>query len=320
MFETRVPQGSTQLVQVPLEDLNHASWDVLIAGLKSQDLKVSYPEMGQLAEKIVKAALRELTTGGSSGLIYSNTVSDTISNSAVETAFVPKKNLSGNAWQIGQLIRIRGYGLVSSLAGSEPQIAFRFRLGPLAGTALSGQTGLAAHVIAGAATGLARISNLTGMTVNSIGHTLTFTGSVNSENNGSFPIAAFVSATSVDVKNPNAIIPDAGNIVWTEKDSSLLLSSGYLQLPDGAVDAPWVIQAEIVCRTVGQYGRLMTTGFCGLAAGGASTALANDIAVILNDTADKDLQLTAQFTDADPDNSVTLQNLLVERYAVPTDI
>ena len=81
-------------------------------------------------------------------------------------------------------------------------------------TAVGGQTGVAATITAfdGAK---ATIGGLTGMQASDVGKCITFSGSANPTNNGTFYITNFISATSVKISNGGAISPDTG-LTWTE--------------------------------------------------------------------------------------------------------
>jgi hypothetical protein len=61
------------------------------------------------------------------------------------------------------------------------------------------------------------LTGLTGMTANLVGQDLRVDGAANGGNIGSFPISAFISATSVTCTNAGGVFPDAnsGNIRWS---------------------------------------------------------------------------------------------------------
>ena len=80
--------------------------------------------------------------------------------------------------------------------------------------AVAGQTGVAATVTAFDGTE-ATIGGLTGMQASDVGKVITFSGSANPANNGTFRINDFISATSVKVANEDAVSPDAA-LTWTE--------------------------------------------------------------------------------------------------------
>lgn len=86
------------------------------------------------------------------------------------------------------------------------------------GAAISGQSG-STVTVSNLASGIATITGLTGMTSQSIGRCLTLSGAANSNNNGTFSITAFNSATSVNISNSSAFVSDANNglISWIER-------------------------------------------------------------------------------------------------------
>jgi hypothetical protein len=86
------------------------------------------------------------------------------------------------------------------------------------GAALSGQTGATASITTFSG-GLVTLTGLTGMTTQSVGQFLTISGAASAGNNGTFLIAAYVSATSVSVANASGVASDAnsGSISWTER-------------------------------------------------------------------------------------------------------
>jgi hypothetical protein len=84
---------------------------------------------------------------------------------------------------------------------------------------ISGQSGAVASTAAGAGAGNLRITGLTGMTAQSVGRYLTISGAATLANNGTFLIAAYNSATSVDIVNASGATPDAndGALNWVER-------------------------------------------------------------------------------------------------------
>ncbi len=82
---------------------------------------------------------------------------------------------------------------------------------------IKARTGAAASVVAGAAAGQMRLTGLTGMLATDVGQYLTLSGAASGGNNGTFKIAVYTSATSVDVYNSSAVVPDANNgaVAWT---------------------------------------------------------------------------------------------------------
>jgi hypothetical protein len=93
----------------------------------------------------------------------------------------------------------------------------------IAGTTLSGQSGSLGS-IASVSTPLATITGLTGMTPQSVGHILQISGA-GINNNGCWLITNYISATSVKIYNPFAIV--ISNFTWSER-----LLNGYV-LSDG---------------------------------------------------------------------------------------
>jgi hypothetical protein len=87
------------------------------------------------------------------------------------------------------------------------------------GAAISGQTGSSSS-ISSFGSGIATITGLTSMTVQSVGRFLTLSGASNSGNNGTFLIIEYNSASSVNISNPSGVAPDSnnGSIVWTERN------------------------------------------------------------------------------------------------------
>lgn len=84
---------------------------------------------------------------------------------------------------------------------------------------INGQNGLVASISSAVSNTALVISGLTGMTALSVGNILTINNAANSNNNGSFLITSFISATSVRVDNTIGVAPDAnnGSIHWIEK-------------------------------------------------------------------------------------------------------
>jgi hypothetical protein len=87
------------------------------------------------------------------------------------------------------------------------------------GAPLTGQTGTGAAITTVLA-GIATVTTLTGMTLQSVGNMLTISNAVNAANNGTWLIVTFNSATSVDISNTAAVASDpglAGGLSWTER-------------------------------------------------------------------------------------------------------
>lgn len=97
----------------------------------------------------------------------------------------------------------------------------------------AGTTGSAASIVAGATSPNVRLSGLVSNANRVVGGLLTVSGGATSLNNGTFKIAAIVSATSVDVENASASVGDANNgaILYTEfrpmLDWSLATTASY---------------------------------------------------------------------------------------------
>lgn len=79
---------------------------------------------------------------------------------------------------------------------------------------LSGSTG---DTVAGAAADHVRVQGLVGMNAALVGQFMTISGAASAGNNGTFPIAAFVNSTTVDLYNPFAVVGDAndGALAWS---------------------------------------------------------------------------------------------------------
>ena len=93
---------------------------------------------------------------------------------------------------------------------------------------ISGQSGSTASIVAGAAVGQMRVSGLTNMTVASVGRFLQLSGTASAANAGSFEIAAFVDAATVDATNAAAVVPDGNNgaIAWQEATRTVTVKAG----------------------------------------------------------------------------------------------
>ena len=78
--------------------------------------------------------------------------------------------------------------------------------------------------ITATANGTATITGLSGMSSTDVGYTLNISGAATSANNGNFIIVEYVSATSVKIRNPDAVAADAnnGSIGWTKIVSSVI--------------------------------------------------------------------------------------------------
>ena len=87
---------------------------------------------------------------------------------------------------------------------------------------------------------LATVVGLTGMNPAFVGQSLNLSGSVNSGNNGSFVIFAYISPTSVQVTNPSAVSPDSGPLSWgvTDPNSGSWTISAYISATSVQITNP----------------------------------------------------------------------------------
>ena len=83
----------------------------------------------------------------------------------------------------------------------------------------STKSGTTASIIAGAAANYARVSGLAGMLITDLGKAIQISGANSAANNGYFTITNFVNATTVDIRNNVAVVPDTknGTIAWNVK-------------------------------------------------------------------------------------------------------
>jgi hypothetical protein len=101
---------------------------------------------------------------------------------------------------------------------------------PTSGEQIPGQVGVAASIVLGAGAGQMRVSGLTNMSAASVGHHLVLANTYSLENASGFLIAAYVSATSVDVVNAAAVVPDLNNgaISWLEEVRAVVVKAGTI--------------------------------------------------------------------------------------------
>ena len=107
--------------------------------------------------------------------------------------------------------------------------------------------------------GRSTITGLAAMTANSVGHFLTISGATNGANNGTWLITKFISATSVQIENPNAVAETTpGSATYTELSALLdtyppagVAGSGAWLLLQG----PSVMRIPIgtITNTTGQF-------------------------------------------------------------------
>lgn len=128
LFDSRVSPGELRPVKVPLNDLQHPGWNTLILGLQRGDYAVIFPNTGGLAEKLVEAALRQISAVS---LLYANTGDDEVAGTTSEVDFpMAKKRLDPGFWLAGKNLRVKASGVLTTAAGAvEPTIVFRVRLG-----------------------------------------------------------------------------------------------------------------------------------------------------------------------------------------------
>jgi hypothetical protein len=93
-------------------------------------------------------------------------------------------------------------------------------------------SGIVANAIAGAGAGNQRISGLTGMVAGDVGASLVLAGFASSGNNGTFPIAAFVNSTTVDVTNAGGVSGDANNGTgqWFKLPTDRILATDTVEI------------------------------------------------------------------------------------------
>jgi len=87
------------------------------------------------------------------------------------------------------------------------------------GSPVSGQFGISAQVT-DVTSGIVTLDGLSGMTVSSIGRFITIADAADPNNNGTFLISSYISATSVTIVNASGVFPDAnsGSLTWTERN------------------------------------------------------------------------------------------------------
>jgi hypothetical protein len=87
---------------------------------------------------------------------------------------------------------------------------------------VAGQTGSAASLTTTSGLDIT-VTGLTGMSASSVGRFLRVTGAASAANNGTWQIVAYISATSVRIRNASAVASDAnnGSISWAEDDPVL---------------------------------------------------------------------------------------------------
>lgn len=91
-----------------------------------------------------------------------------------------------------------------------------------------------------------------------------------------------------------------------------LLGSGALAPPSGGKNVPWKLEGLFVVRRIGASGVLLATGEYDN--GQSAGLLANVSASSVDTTTGADITVSAQWSVADPGNSITVQNLFIEKY------
>jgi hypothetical protein len=87
------------------------------------------------------------------------------------------------------------------------------------------QSGINPTILAQARTDRARIGNLSGMSISSVGRVLKLSGAPSGGNNGDFFISRYVSATEVEVVNPNAVAGETAT-AWSEVEPGEIHDDG----------------------------------------------------------------------------------------------
>lgn len=127
--------------------------------------------------------------------------------------FVDYQSLQEIILYIDGLAAYTATALVTNTGSFDPTY-----LDAVAAVPIKARTGAAANIVAGAAAGQMRLTGLTGMLATDVGQYVTISGAASGGNNGTFKIASFISANSVDVYNASVgTVPDANNgaLAWT---------------------------------------------------------------------------------------------------------
>lgn len=111
-------------------------------------------------------------------------------------------------------------------------------------------------------------------TANSVGHYITITGASSAGNNGTFPITAFISASSVSYTNASGVATDANNpnIHWVETIPSTS-SAPYTDTASGAIT--WAEKAGGTAASISSFtnGVATLTGLTGMTSASVGHAL-----------------------------------------------
>lgn len=93
--------------------------------------------------------------------------------------------------------------------------------------------------------------------------------------------------------------------------SVVLVASGAVVVPTTGSNVPWEIEGEFVVRTIGASGTTTATGDHDN--GQTSGLLANSGTLTIDTTSSADITVSAQWSTASASNTITVQNLEMER-------
>ena len=99
---------------------------------------------------------------------------------------------------------------------------------PQVGEQIPGQAGTAASIVTGAPSGQMRVTGLANITAADIGRYIQASNTYAEGNTGGFRIISAVDASTCDVINASATVPDAnnGSIAWYEEDRTVTVKAG----------------------------------------------------------------------------------------------
>jgi hypothetical protein len=121
---------------------------------------------------------------------------------------------------------LSGLPVSNGAAGTSSLFGTSANAGVYQFTNITGQTGAAAAVTSVGTNGTATITGLTGMTANSTLHYLVLSGGSHASNDGTWQIVQYISATSVVIYNPAAVVDTS--LTWHETTVSFNIS--YAQI------------------------------------------------------------------------------------------
>jgi len=104
----------------------------------------------------------------------------------------------------------------------------------------------------------ATITGLTGMYAALVGQSLDFTAGGNVANHGTFPILTFISATSVQITNPAAVV-DAGPLTWNVVTNFFRLPERAATMVSVSKNGGPVVSPGATLDTTGRVGSLQLT-------------------------------------------------------------